>query len=182
MEISLRKITVDDLEKIMNWRTMPEVTKFMYTDPVLNMEMQKKWFKEIEKKSDIYWMLMCDNVDIGVVILLNIDKENKVCGWAHYIGNLDYRGKKIMPLVEYNIYDYVFDVLEFEKLTCELLESNKRALDIHIRCGSTIEEKLPNHVLKNGLSYDAVRVAITKKQWNNIKDKQDYNKILIERQ
>lgn len=180
MNIYLRKMNHNDLEKVMNWRMKPEVTQFMYTDPVLNMEIQEKWYEEIKKKGDKYWILVCDNVDIGVIILLNIDTEKKICGWAHYIGELQYRGKKIMPLIEYNIYDYVFDILNLEKLTCEFVEENQRAFDIHLKCGSKVEEKLYDNVLKNGIKYDVVRVAITKNDWREIKENHQYEKITIE--
>ncbi len=41
MGLVLRKISENDLEMIMKWRMMPEVTKYMYTDPQLTIDGQK---------------------------------------------------------------------------------------------------------------------------------------------
>lgn len=49
MGIILRKIKENDLENIIEWRMMPQVTKYMYTDPILTLEEQKIWLAKIEK-------------------------------------------------------------------------------------------------------------------------------------
>ncbi|RKX41786.1 MAG: UDP-4-amino-4,6-dideoxy-N-acetyl-beta-L-altrosamine N-acetyltransferase, partial [Thermotogae bacterium] len=59
MKLSLKRITENDLELIMNWRMLPEVTKYMYTDPNLTMEDQIKWFKKISSDSTTsYWLIV----------------------------------------------------------------------------------------------------------------------------
>jgi len=48
-----RQIKEEDLEMIMNWRMMPEITRYMNSDPVLTLEGQKKWFKKIRESERI---------------------------------------------------------------------------------------------------------------------------------
>lgn len=40
--LELKKIGYEDLENVMTWRMLPEVTKYMFSDPVLTVENQKK--------------------------------------------------------------------------------------------------------------------------------------------
>lgn len=181
MSIVLRKIKESDLEMIMNWRMKPEVTKYMYTDPKLSIEDQKKWYRKISQDDTCkYWIIQVDGIDIGVINLVDIDKRNKRCSWAYYIANTSFRGRGIARILECNIYDYVFEKLQFNKLWCEVFTFNEKVIAIHKKFGSEIEGTLKQHIYKNGEFFDVVRMAITKDKWNNIKSNYEYEKIIIE--
>lgn len=181
MHIKLRKITSDDLKTIIDWRMSPNVTKYMYTDPKLNLEGQKVWLKNINSsKNQFYWIIECDNKPIGVVSITDIDYINSRCQWGHYIGDISYRGKGIFSCVECNIYDYVFYNLKLNKLVTEVFRFNKNAIDIHRRTGSNIEGILREHIFKNDKFYDVVVMGITKKMWETKKTSTKYQKIEIE--
>ncbi|WP_271808466.1 UDP-4-amino-4,6-dideoxy-N-acetyl-beta-L-altrosamine N-acetyltransferase [Clostridium beijerinckii] len=181
MSLVLRKIKENDLENIMKWRMMPQVTKYMYTDPVLNLDKQKAWFSEIQKSyKELYWIIEIDNTEIGVLSINNIDNYNKRCTWAYYIGDTSFRGRGIATTLECNIYNYVFDVLNLNKLCCEVFEFNDKVINIHKKFGSEIEGIFRQHIYKNGEFHNIVCMGITKKIWNNIKGQYNYEKIYIE--
>lgn len=76
MEINAfcRQIKEEDLEMIMNWRMLPEITRYMNTDPELTIEGQRKWFEKIKKsEKEFYWILEVDGVPAGVVSLSGYD-------------------------------------------------------------------------------------------------------------
>ena len=80
MGVKLRKVQESDLEKIRKWRMDPNVTKYMYSDPVLTPEMQKQWFEKIDKdESCKYWVISFDGRDIGLLNITDIDNKNKRC-------------------------------------------------------------------------------------------------------
>jgi UDP-4-amino-4,6-dideoxy-N-acetyl-beta-L-altrosamine N-acetyltransferase len=181
MELRLRKIQENDLIQIMNMRMLPEVTRYMYTDPKLNIESQKKWFKNIEESNeDLYWIIEFENVDIGVLSINNIDNINKRCSWAYYIGDSSFRGRGIATNLECNIYDYVFEILKLNKLCCEVFEFNKKVIDIHKKFGSEIEGVLKEHILKENKFYNVVIMGITKNMWISKRKTYNYEKINIE--
>ncbi|MFV0440864.1 MAG: hypothetical protein ACK5LV_06175 [Lachnospirales bacterium] len=65
--LELKKIGYEDLENVMTWRMLPEVTKYMFSDPVLTVENQKKWLDNILHRTDVlYWIIYFDNTPIGV--------------------------------------------------------------------------------------------------------------------
>ena len=89
-----RKIQEKDLEKLMQWRMRPDITKYMNTDPKLTIEGQKKWFERIVKDSELsveegrkgfYWLLEVDGVPTGFVSLVNIDPLNQRTHTGVYI-------------------------------------------------------------------------------------------------
>ena len=180
MSLTLRKITEEDLLKIMEWRMNPEVTKYMYTDPVLNLEKQKEWFDKISKdNTSRYWIIEMDRTSIGLLSISNIDNKNKRCDSAYYIADTSFRGRGIANLLEYNIYNYVFDKLNLNKICCEVFEFNNRAVYIHKKFGSEVEGILKEHIIKGNEKYNVVLMGITKDKWKLIKNKYNYEKIEI---
>lgn len=181
MAIELRKILKGDLKEISKWRMMPEVSKYMYTDPVLTMDDQLKWYKKINNdKSSMYWKIIIDDDAIGVLSLNNIDYTNKRCSWAYYIGNTSYRGRGIATTLECNIYNYVFNKLNLNKLCCEVFEFNGKVISIHEKFGSEVEGILKEHIIKNDKRYNVVVMGILKSKWDKIEKNYKYNSIFIE--
>lgn len=181
MSLRLRKVKESDLHMIMNWRMLPEVTKYMYTDPILNLDKQKQWFSRInEDKSSRYWVIEMDQVPIGVLSINEIDLVNRKCTWAYYIADTSFRGRGLATLLECNIYDYVFDKLELNKLCCEVFEFNDKVIAIHKKFGSEVEGLLKEHIIKNDEKFNVAVMGILKEKWNKIKEQYTYEKIEIE--
>lgn len=181
MALVLRKVKEEDLQMIMEWRMKPEVTKYMYTDPVLDLEKQKNWFKQISiDDSSRYWIIEMDEVSIGLLSISDIDNKNKKCVWAYYIADTSFRGRGIATLLECNIYDYVFDKLNLNKLCCEVFEFNDMVVSIHKKFGTEVEGVLKEHIIKNNEKYNVVVMGIVKDKWERIKSEYKYEKIKIE--
>jgi UDP-4-amino-4,6-dideoxy-N-acetyl-beta-L-altrosamine N-acetyltransferase len=183
MTVKLRKILEDDLEMIMNWRMLPEVTKYMYTDPKLTIENQTNWYKRtLVSNTEKYWIIQLDDgTDVGLLSLNFIDDKNKQCAWAYYIADLRARGKGLGRILECNIYDYVLEEMSLNKLWCEVFKFNDKVISIHQKFGSKIEGEFKDHIFKNGKFYDVVRLAIRKEEWELLKSEYHYEKIIIEK-
>lgn len=181
MSLELLKVTAEDLEQIMNWRMKPEVTKYMYTDPILTLDNQKEWFKSIQNNDSVkYWMIKIDGIKIGVINLRDIDYVNRRCTWGYYIGDDSFKGRGIASTLECNMYDYVFNVLCFNKFWCEVFTFNEKVISIHEKFGSVVEGILKQHIYKSGQFYDVATMAITKDKWEKKKSSFNYEKIYIE--
>lgn len=181
-DLRLRKLQDADLEMIREWRMLPEVTKYMYTDPVLTFEEQKKWYERI-KTDDLkkYWIINYGGMDIGLLNLYDIDYANMRCEWAYYIADTSFRGKGIARNLECNIYDYVFFDLNMNKLGCEVFSFNDSVVRIHEKFGSEIEGVRKEHIIKNGEKYDIVLMAMSKEKWERIRTDFSYETIEIQR-
>ncbi|MCD6248972.1 MAG: UDP-4-amino-4,6-dideoxy-N-acetyl-beta-L-altrosamine N-acetyltransferase [candidate division Zixibacteria bacterium] len=176
MEILFRQVTQKDLKVILKWRTMPEVSSYMYTDFKPSMDRQRKWLHAIsndESRRD--WIICVDGEDVGLVSLVSINEVNKRCEWAYYLGSPNVRGKGIGRNVELNILEYVFDTLKLNKLCCEVFVSNEKVIAIHEKFGSRTEGKRREHIFKNGEFHDIVEMGILKNDWEReIKGKLEF--------
>lgn len=181
MQIVLRRLTEADLEKTMRWRMDPDITRYMNTDPVLTLEGQKKWFQRISRDETVrYWMIVVDGEDAGVINLADMDYEKKESNWGYYVGEKKLRSLKLSLTLEWNLYDYVFDVLGFQRLYNEVLSANEGVVKLHVMCGSKIDAIYPEHVEKNGVKYDVTAISITAEEWAAKKVSFKYDRIEVE--
>lgn len=174
-----RQIRKDDLEMIMNWRMMPEITKYMNTDPKLTMEGQIKWFQKIsESETDFFWILEVDGVPSGVVSLVEYNGHQIHTGV--YIAVKEKRSLKLTMYLQWNLYRYGFEQMGVHKVCEEVFSVNKPVNRILDMCGSKREGELRDHVLKQGEYYDVVVRGILREEWDELKKTLKYDRIDFE--
>jgi UDP-4-amino-4,6-dideoxy-N-acetyl-beta-L-altrosamine N-acetyltransferase len=183
MPCELRLVTETDLSRILHWRTMPEITRFMYTDPVLTPETQARWFLAVtNSQTDMVWVIWLDTGEpVGLISLSDISIQHHRCSWAYYLAEASAQGKGLGKSLECNIADFVFFELGLDKLWCEVLSFNDRVVRLHERFGSKIEGVLRRHIRKNGEYYDVVRMGLLKEEWEKRRLALHYEHISIEK-
>ena len=170
-DIILKSITKNDIEMIRNWRNSPEVSAYMYSDSIITIDQQEKWFEKIRnEKNSIYWVIEYNGRNLGLASLTGIDKTLSSCYWAFYLGDLSVRGGGIGAKIEYNILEYVFNVLKLNKLRCEVLVNNDKVIRMHEKYGFRREAYYREHCIKNGQKLDVVGLAILQTEWLLIKE------------
>lgn len=176
MDVELVDITIDDLEQIRTWRNSNSVSQYMYTSDQITSEQQINWFNKIKNdSSQKYWIIKYDNLKIGVVSIYNIKYNFKHCSWAFYLGNTELRGLGIGAKVEYNILYFVFEIMKFHKLNCEVFSFNEGVIKMHEKFGFHKEGLLREYIYKDGRFYDVVVLSILNQEWQNIKNKLKYS-------
>ncbi len=168
--IKLRTIRPEDKEMIRNWRNLPEVSKYMFTDHHITREEHDAWFQSmINDPHSQYWIVVFNNEDVGLANIYNIDKRNQHCHWGRYIASQEFRGKGLGTYIEYWVLRYVFETLGLNKLCTEVLSFNDVVLNMHRRFGFRKEGVLREHVFKEGKHFDVVLMAILCREWEERK-------------
>ncbi len=168
--VGLREINAGDKEKIRDWRNLPDIAKYMYTDHQITEEEHEKWFNAIaEDPKRKYWVITYNNEDIGLVNLYDIDKSNQRCYWALYIVDTNAQRKGIGGFVELAIINHVFGEMGFNRLCCEVLDFNQSVIKAHKGFGFVEEGCLRQHVIKNGQPVDVISFGLLKEEWEQKK-------------
>ncbi len=181
MNVRMELLRENHLQQVMEWRMRPDITRFMNTDPELNIDTQKKWFERIKNDStQRHWVICVDDVPSGSINLVNIDYINKRCNWGYYIANQLVRSLKLAMYLEWNLYDYVFQTLKLNKLCNETFVLNNQVIQLHDLCGSKKEGILRQHVFKNGTYYDISVGSILSSEWETLRSKTKFEYFLFE--
>lgn len=182
MKISLKRLTRNELELLMNWRMSDEVNRYLITSPKLTMEGQYKWFEKIkDDRTQIWWIIWVDDNPVGCMYLTNIDYDNLRCygpGW--FIIEKKHLNLKQTVALHRNCCDFVFNVLRLNRLYGDVMAENERVVQLVKLCGFEIEGKLKQHVIKDGVFHDMILVGLTKEQVENKKASFRFEKIDIE--
>lgn len=165
------------LQKILEWRTTEEITRFMYTDIEYNLDNQKKWFKKIqEDENGRYWLIEYKSEIIGFVSITDIEWVHKRGTWNFYIGNMKYA--MLAGFLGAYVYNYAFLELGLEKLSGEVMDINESVKKIHIKQGAREVGVLEHHIYKNGTWHDVFLFEMTKRNWEVVGAK--YHKYIAE--
>lgn len=169
-KVTLNHITYDDLELIREWRTSPEVTHFMYTDPNISKEDQIKWFESLENnKSSKHMLFKYKDDPVGVVSLSDIDYTSKHCTWGIYVGNPKYQHRGLGALATFELICYTFDELKLNKMMSMVLAYNENAINLNESFGFRKEGYYREHCFKNNQFIDMIGYSLTKNDWKKLK-------------
>jgi UDP-4-amino-4,6-dideoxy-N-acetyl-beta-L-altrosamine N-acetyltransferase len=173
-----RRLEADDLETVMHWRMLPDVTKFMNTDPLLTLEAQRKWFEALTSRGEYYyWVIEAGGIPCGVIHLADIDLTNKRCTWGYFVAVKKLRSLNLALSLEMSLYDFAFDKQGLNKVTGESFCANTAAIKMHELCGCKTEGILRRHVFKNGRYYDVCVQSMLAEEWRIMRSGFDYQKI-----
>lgn len=168
-DITLKKLTIDDIEIVRKWRNSKEVSSYMYNENYISEEQQIKWYENINWNNSIYWIIEYNGKKLGLASINSIDRALQSCYWAFYLGDTSVRGVGIGGKVEYNVLKYVFEELNLNKLRCEVFVSNDKVIKMHEKFGFRREAYYREHCKKNQKYEDVVGLAILKSEWELIK-------------
>lgn len=158
------KLQEEHLEKVLEWRTQEDVTRFMNTDIEKDLNKQKEWFKKIsDSQTDKYWIIEIKGMPVGLLSLNDIDFVNKRASWGYYIGEEKYRlYGGIIPTYFYN---YIFSKYDFHKITAEVMAGNDNVLKLNLLHGYRHIGTYKDHVFKNGSFFDIHMLELLKDHW-----------------
>jgi UDP-4-amino-4,6-dideoxy-N-acetyl-beta-L-altrosamine N-acetyltransferase len=160
-------ITENDLELILSWRTRENITQYMYTDISKDMEEQKKWYQWISSNPTCrYWLMYYQERPIGVIGITDIDVKNNRCSLTYYIGDEASRG--IGGIIPPYIYNYIFTVLQFNKIIAEVMEGNERVMKLHQLHGYRQVGIYKEHIYKYDRYHDVTVLELLDSEWQRI--------------
>jgi RimJ/RimL family protein N-acetyltransferase len=122
--VTLRRLTEDKIEMVRNWRNDPKISQYMEYKEYITPEMQKKWFKKIDNKNNLFYIIVFQNKEIGVINIKEIDYLAG-CGEA---GIYIYDDDSIKTDVSFRaiicLYDYFFEILKLNKIFAHIMNTN----------------------------------------------------------
>jgi UDP-4-amino-4,6-dideoxy-N-acetyl-beta-L-altrosamine N-acetyltransferase len=164
--ISFRPLQYEDKERIRLWRNLPQIRRYMLTDHEISPEEHAIWFDRVfGNPRYCHWIIRCEEEDVGLLDLYDIDARNRGCYWGFYVAGANVRGKSVGMFAEYFVLQYVFQELQFSKLSCEVLDFNRGVLRMHEAFGFAQEGRLRRHIVRSDGTHDVICLGILRSEW-----------------
>ena len=126
--IVLRRLTEDKIELVRKWRNDPKISQYMEYRKIISAEEQLKWFRKINNYNNYYFLIITGGMEVGLINIRDIDNEKKTGEPGIFIWNDNFLNSDISFRASALLMDFVFDILELQKLVIHVLSDNKRAI------------------------------------------------------
>lgn len=175
--IVLRKAEEKDAEDMFRWRSSYS-GRFMRVSLDFSVENQRKWIRS-RGENEINYIIVdkLTNESVGAISILDVNEADKIIS----VGRLLLDDKFLQQSRPYGMeallltYDYVFNIMDFRKVTGEILEVNEAMVKLQRFLGMKQEGLLEKHVLINGNYENICIMSIFKEQFNTVyKKKVDF--------
>lgn len=162
--MALRNLAEDDLAQVLEWRNAPEVRRNMYSNHIITREEHLAWFSRLQQDPSALWYLYIqDEVPLGVVYFTSYSVKNKNALWGFYAGFHAPRGTGLR--MEFDALEHAFFQLKLHKLNCEVIEFNKKVINMHKKCGFVEEGVFRDYYYDGERYYNVVRLGILDLEW-----------------
>jgi len=167
--VTLRKITVDDASNIYKWRSGAAGTHIRQPDNY-SLEAQQKWILS-RGNSEINYII-CDKFskeEVGTISIYDINAADKVAN----VGRLLLSDRWLTKSNPFGLeamllcYAYVFESMQFRKITGEIASSNVDMVKLQIYLGMQQEGLLSKHVFINGQYQDLHILSLFAEDFTN---------------
>ncbi|MBL75327.1 MAG: hypothetical protein CL763_00120 [Chloroflexi bacterium] len=151
-KLELKKIRKEDLRQIIQWRNESKIMRFNTQFFLLNMEYQKKWFKEITQKNSKSKMFVFkyDDEIVGIGGLIHHDFQNKSADIAIILGEKRIRGKGFGTRALEMLVDYGFKRMKLHRIGADIFEYNKISLRLFEKLEFKKELEMKDYLWRDG--------------------------------
>lgn len=171
VDVRMRAPRPEDSARLLAWRNLPEIRRWMYTDHLISQDEHNRWFAGmIADPSRRYWVIELDGAPVGLANLADMSLAHRRTAWAYYLADPAVRGRGIGAFVEFFVIEHVFGELGLDKLCCEVLVENEAVWKMHEAFGFQREGLLRRHIVKQGTPTDVVILGLLAEDWTKIRE------------
>ena len=165
LKIKLKRITVEDLPMLYEWRNQTSIRKVMINSDLISWKEHVTWYNKYKENENSRTMIFYyENIPYGVLNVQGIDYSNQRCEWGFYVGDLS-APRGIGTILGYASLNYIFEEIGMRKVSAEVLDYNDKSLGLHKKLGFIKEGLLREHIIKNEKSIDVILYGIFKEEW-----------------
>tara|TARA_B110000116_G_scaffold174993_1_gene151389 strand:+ start:124 stop:648 length:525 start_codon:yes stop_codon:yes gene_type:complete len=168
-KIQLKKITKSDLKLLIEWRNSNKI--FLYNTQyfLLNLKMQMDWFNSLQNDSSRkMFMILHENVKIGICGLIDIDYKNKNTNIAIIIGKTQLHAKGLGTMALSNLLNYGFKKLGLHRIGADVIEYNKTSIHLFEKSKFKIDAIYRDVIWRNNRWWNMYSMSILKDDFNEI--------------
>jgi len=139
-DISLKRLSLDKIETVRNWRNDPKISQYMDFREYITPEMQLNWFNKINNENNYYFIVKYNNEEIGLVNIKDIDYNKKCAETGIFIYEDKYLNSDVGIRAALCNIDFAFEYLNLDYIPGHIMADNKRAIRFNKAFGCLLAE------------------------------------------
>ena len=161
----IRKMTVEDLPMVLDWRNHAGVRRYMFTQHEISPEEHRNWFTKASQDSSRSLLIVEENEKpIGYVQFTNVE-DGGVADWGFYARPNSYKGTgRKLGVMALN---HAFSSLKLHKVCGQAIISNRASIAFHQRLGFTLEGVLRDQQRINGTYHTLYCFGLLAHDWQS---------------
>jgi RimJ/RimL family protein N-acetyltransferase len=116
----------------------------MHYTQVINPEQQLQWFNNLDKKCNLYFIIVHRENEIGLINLKDIDWQKKEAEAGIFIGEEDYLNTITPVLATIALMDFSFHILKLKNLKAKINKHNAEAMRFNQSIGYVYSQDIDN--------------------------------------
>lgn len=169
--IDLRELRDEDEGVLFQWRSEPEVDRWMSDAAFPSADAHAAWFSSLRSDPDMRgWLITRGGTAAGLLTLTGLLSHHRRAGWNWFLGSAEARGRGVGRAAQVLGLDRAFGELGLHKVFAEVMADNDAALKAQAASGFRREGYLRGHVLKNGAPRDVVLLGILADEWLELRE------------
>ena len=169
IKIKLKEITKSDLKLLIEWRNSNKIFRYNTQYFLLNSKIQIDWFNSLQNDlSRKMFMILYENIKIGICGLIDIDYKNKNTNIAIIIGKTQLHAKGLGTMALSNLLNYGFKKLGLHRIGAEVIEYNKTSIHLFEKSKFKIDAIYRDVIWRNNRWWDMYSMSILKDDFNEI--------------
>ena len=162
----IRKMTVKDIDQVLQWRNHINVRRFMFTQEEITLDEHRKWFERVSLDSHRHLLIFeNDGIPSGSVNFTRLDTLS-IADWSFYLAIDTKKGVGLQ--LGLAALDYAFDELELNKVCGKALAFNDRSIQFHLNLGFKQEGILREQHFDGEKFHDVVCFGLLAQEWNQL--------------
>lgn len=172
--IYLRYMTVDDTERIVDWRNSEAVrSRFIYRG-AFTTEGHLAWIKNMVETGKVIQTIICDletDEPLGSVYLRDIDRQHNKAEYGIFIGEAKARGRGVGTAACRLMLKHCFEEEGFHRIFLRALSDNVAAIKSYEKAGFQREALLREDVYLDGAYRDVVLMGILERDYREMRER-----------
>lgn len=167
VKVTIRQFERTDIPKKVEWINNPENNQFLHYDIPICVEKTEKWFdSHIDEDTRYDAVIEVEEVPVGTIGLLNIDRKNRKAEYYIAMGETLYKGKGVAKEASRLILQYAFEVLDINRIYLFTESENIVAQKLFERVGFVEEGLIRQDIMSHGKLVDRYVYGILREDWN----------------
>jgi RimJ/RimL family protein N-acetyltransferase/acyl carrier protein len=174
LEIYFEPLSMAGLKEMHHYSRDERLYEFFEFEPFDTIEKTQEYIQKLEKrmagdrlnKTSVYWFVRrkLDNYLIGTAVLTSLDFGRQSIEWGYGI-DPEFWGHGYILQIEEILKQYVFEVLELNRLYGVTMATNQRTISSLLASGMRHEGISREFYCKNGVFIDGWRYAMLSKEY-----------------